>query len=138
MPKEVTKFVLDDHSDEVLEELEKKVMLALAKIGTTVEGNAKKLCPVDTGRLKNSITWATEDHYGSYDYKDNNGKSWSDKSGKPVEKQSVYIGTNVVYAARQEFGETYKHEEGHAHYLKNGATQDKDKLKKEVKKILEM
>ena len=43
------------------------------------EGYAKLKCPVDTGRLRNSITHATQDD---------------------VE----YIGTNVEYAAYVEFG----------------------------------
>lgn len=54
---------------------------ALEEIGLTAEGYAKRLCPVDTGRLRNSIT-----HIARYGAKE------------------VYIGTNVEYAAYVEMG----------------------------------
>lgn len=54
---------------------------ALEAIGITAEGYAKLLCPVDTGRLRNSIT---------HDVR---------KSEK-----AVYIGTNVEYAPYVEMG----------------------------------
>ena len=52
---------------------------ALEAIGLQAEGYAKLLAPVDTGRLRNSISHEVSD-------------------------QTVYIGTNVEYAAYQEFG----------------------------------
>lgn len=54
---------------------------ALEAIGLQAEGYAKMKCPVDTGRLRNSITHT----YDSFD-------------------QKAYIGTNVEYAAYVEFG----------------------------------
>lgn len=53
----------------------------LEEIGQVAEGYAKKACPVDTGRLRNSITHQV----------------------RPSEK-SVYIGTNVEYAPYVELG----------------------------------
>ena len=47
---------------------------ALEEIGLVTEAAAKKLCPVDTGRLRNSITHAFEDDH------------------------SIVVGTNVEYA----------------------------------------
>lgn len=55
---------------------------ALERIGSQAEGYAKSLCPVDTGRLRNSITHATDN-------------------------TSVAIGTNVEYGKYVELG-TYK------------------------------
>lgn len=49
---------------------------ALEAIGMQAEGYAKMLCPVDTGRLRNSITHSVEADGGK-----------------------VYIGTNIEYAA---------------------------------------
>lgn len=47
---------LTDNSDLVKGEMQAAVLRALEKCGMTAEGYAKKLCPVDTGNLRNSIT----------------------------------------------------------------------------------
>lgn len=54
---------------------------ALEAIGLQAEGYAKMLCPVDTGRLRNSITHTVD----------------------ATEKKAI-IGTNVEYAAYVEMG----------------------------------
>ena len=54
---------------------------ALEICGLAAEGYAKRLCPVDTGNLRNSISHAVEDHV-------------------------AYIGTNVYYAPYVEMGTT--------------------------------
>ena len=54
--------------------MEKAIKNGLEAIGLTAEGHAKKITPVDTGRLRNSISHATD-------------------------KEAAYIGTNVEYAA---------------------------------------
>ena len=64
-----------DNSKEVLEAMQQAAVRALEKCGLTAEGYAKKLCPVDTGNLRNSITHEVDD-------------------GEPA----AYIGTNVEYA----------------------------------------
>ena len=69
------------NSDDVKQELSDRIQAALTAIGLKAESYAKDLCPVDTGRLRNSITNA------------NDG-------------ESVYIGTNVEYAAFVEIGTT--------------------------------
>ena len=48
--------VVEDHTDEVIEELGLAIARALEAIGIEAESDAAKLCPVDTGRLRNSIT----------------------------------------------------------------------------------
>lgn len=73
--------VIKDNSEEVLKALPEQIEQALTAIGLTAESYAKELCPVDTGRLRNSITHAVE-------------------SGE----KAVYIGTNVEYAAFVELG----------------------------------
>ncbi len=47
---------ITDNSGEVKEEFEAACLRALETCGLTAEGCAKKLCPVDTGNLRNSIT----------------------------------------------------------------------------------
>lgn len=61
--------------------LDKAMAKALEEMGITAEAYAKKECPVDTGRLRNSITHIVQ----------------------PGEK-AVYIGTNVEYAHPVELG----------------------------------
>lgn len=72
---------LEDHSDEVYKELEAACQRALEKCGLVAEGYAKKLCPVDTGNLRNSITHMVNDG-----------------------EKAAYIGTNSEYAVYVECG----------------------------------
>lgn len=67
------------HVDEVKDALENQIALALAKVGFAAEDHVKALAPVDTGRLRASITHLVDD-------------------------RSVTIGTNVEYAKYQEAG----------------------------------
>lgn len=48
--------VIADHTDEVIEALGAGIARALEAIGIEAEGDAAAICPVDTGRLRNSIT----------------------------------------------------------------------------------
>lgn len=71
----------EDHSDEVYKELEAACQRALEKCGMVAEGYAKKLCPVDTGNLRNSITHTVIDG-----------------------EKAAYIGTNSEYGVYVECG----------------------------------
>lgn len=75
------KITLEDHSAEVYKELEAACQRALEKCGLVAEGYAKKLCPVDTGNLRNSITHTVNDG-----------------------EKAAYIGTNSEYATYVELG----------------------------------
>lgn len=68
--------VIKDNSGEFLKALPEQLEQALTAIGLTAESYAKKECPVDTGRLRNSITNAVR-----------------------ADEKAVYIGSNVEYAA---------------------------------------
>lgn len=72
---------LHDRSDEVLAALQEAAERALEKCGLVAEGYAKRLVPVDTGNLRNSITHKVD----------------------PAEP-AVYIGTDSEYAAYVELG----------------------------------
>ena len=72
---------LVDNSEEVLEALQDKVVDWLETIGEDAAGTAADKAPVDTSRLKNSISHAVVES-----------------------ENAVYIGTNVEYAPYQEFG----------------------------------
>lgn len=73
--------VFESHLGEFQDALESQIEQALSSIGLTAETYAKAACPVDTGRLRNSIAHEVE------------------TGGK-----SVVIGTNVEYAAYVELG----------------------------------
>ena len=74
-------FKVTSHRLEVETALPGAIERALETCGLAAEGYAKRLCPVDTGNLRNSISHATEEN---------------------VE----YIGTNVEYAPYVEMGTT--------------------------------
>lgn len=125
-----------DNSGKFLSELARKKILALAQIGQLAEGFAKSDCPVHTGRLKNSITWATATQYGTYSYTDDKRNSFTEASRKPDDNDAVYIGSNVVYAARQEYGDSFSHTVGKAHFLRDAATTHGTEYKTAVENIM--
>lgn len=91
-----------DNSEQVLSAMEKAIKNGLEAIGLTAEGHAKKETPVDTGRLRNSISHATDD-------------------------EAAYIGTNVEYAPYVELGARGR--KG-AHMLQKAATEHTDEYKR--------
>ena len=120
-----------DNSKQVLSAMEKGKRNALTAIGATAETHTKdnitadKL--IDTGRLRNSITYATGDYSGIGTYTDNNKKSYSDAKARNTPKDDeVGIGTNVEYAAYTELGT--QHITAH-HYLKRAVTEHQDEYK---------
>lgn len=68
----------------VLDSLNERIEMALIAIGMAAETFAKRDCPVDTGRLRNSI-------------------------GNDHDNRSVIIGSNVEYAPYQELGTSRTH-----------------------------
>lgn len=104
----------NDNTQKVKSELESRVRAALEAIGATAETYAKKGAPVDTGRLRNSISHA-------------------------VDENTVYIGTNVEYAPYQELGTSSS--EGKElikpkHFLKNAVMNHKTKYKRIINDIM--
>jgi HK97 gp10 family phage protein len=102
-------FKFTSHKDEVLEALKDNRLRGLEAVGAKAAGYADRLAPRDTGRLHNSITWATQLSEGrSYTYTDDgNGqpkKTFTDNVGGGIPDDTVVIGTNVEYAAFQEIG----------------------------------
>lgn len=118
-----------DNSKQVLSEFDKKLDMGLNAIGVSAERYAKKQCPVDTGRLRNSITYATRSYSGRGKYLDNMQNIYNDASAKGTpEKGVVYIGTNVEYAPAVEYRDV-QHHTGQAHFLKDSATQHGEEYK---------
>ena len=75
----MAKVDVKDYSKLVLSAYEQARERSLEVIGLTAEKYAKEIVPVDTGRLRNSIT-------------------------HDVDGKEVYIGTNVEYAPPVEYG----------------------------------
>ena len=122
-----------DNTEEVLNALEAAIKRGNEAIGMTAEGHAKKKCPVDTGRLRNSITYALageESHVKSY--KANKGgkdrETYTYDGTADGEKGSgVYIGTNVEYAVFVENGALGRTA---VHFLQDAATGHTDEYKR--------
>lgn len=127
-----------DNSKEYLAAFEKQLALGLRAVGEAAEGHAKKDCPVDTGRLRNSITYATNDYSGVGTYSDSNGNSYSDATatGTPP-KSEVYIGTNVEYAQYVEFRDKVAHPTGKAHFLRDAAAKHGKEYRAIIKAALQ-
>ena len=64
-----------DNSKEIANDIKSALLRGLETCGLVAEGYAKKLAPVDTGNLRNSITHTVDD-----------------------KEPAAYIGTNVEYA----------------------------------------
>ena len=88
------KTTIKDHTDEVNKALDSAIQRSLIEIGLIAEGNAKVNCPVDTGRLRNSITNEHDD-------------------------TTVYVGTNVEYATHVEIDDTKRHPVGKSHFIRD-------------------
>lgn len=73
--------VREDNREAIAEAIDQALATALEEVGLVAEGYAKRLCPVDTGRLRNSITHVTR-----------------------PDDNAVYIGTNVEYGQYVEYG----------------------------------
>lgn len=117
-----------DNSQLFIDAKNAAVARALEAIGLTAEGYAADNCPVDTGRLWNSITHATKEF---------NGKGGDDSTAMATpEDNAVYIGTNVEYAKYVETDGTKKHNVGRAHFLRDAAANHGDEYKRIAEEYL--
>jgi hypothetical protein len=118
---------IEDNTAIAKEELESVIYTILSSIGMEAEGFAKDGTPVDTGRLRNSITWATQAEEGKqFSYSDENGVVYEDAVGTGVDARTVAIGTNVEYGERiEEGGRGY----GGKHMLRNAISDHGDRYK---------
>ena len=102
-------YTYKDNTGEALAALKKAKKRGLEAIGLTAEGYAKKDTPVDTGRLRNSISHATDD-------------------------EAAYIGTNVEYAPYVELGARGRQGK---HMLQRAATEHAAEYKQIMEEALE-
>ena len=95
-------YTYKDNTGEVIAALEIAKKRGLEAIGTAAEGHAKKITPVDTGRLRNSMAHAVDD-------------------------DATYIGTNTSYAI---FVETGARGRSGVHMLQRAASEHTDEYKR--------
>lgn len=74
-------FEIKDMSAEIKAAAKEQILLGLARIGMKMQEYAAKLCPVDTGALRNTIAFKVE-----------------------PDEQAVYVGSNSEYAVYVELG----------------------------------
>lgn len=79
---EIVFDMTEDNVEETINAKDEAIRRALEAVGIQAEGHAKIKCPVDTGRLRGSISHQVGSGFDS----------------------SVYIGTNVKYAPSIEYG----------------------------------
>lgn len=127
---------LVDNSDRILREFDRKIALACELIGVEAERNAKEDCPVDTGRLRNSITYAVKEGQGLANQEPGEQADPEEyqKLTEPEEK-TVYIGTNVKYAPPVELRDV-THKSGKAHFLRDAVANHGKKYEEIAKTAL--
>lgn len=103
--------VQENNAQQIESAMDKAIAKALTMIGMKAEGNAKAICPVDTGRLRNSITNAID-----------------------TGENAVYIGTNVEYGPDVELGTSKMHQHP---YLRPAAADHADEYRAILKGCLE-
>ena len=128
-------YTYKDNTEEVLSALEKAKKRGLEAIGLVAEGHAKKKITqakaVDTGRLRNSITFAVSGESANISsYSGDHGEEGGSYSGTaPNDKEkAVYIGTGVEYAIGIETGSHRK--AGGVHFLQDAASNHSDEYKR--------
>lgn len=132
--------LVNDNTDKFLEYLNEAVVKGLTAIGIEAEKNAKKEITakgaVDTGRLRNSITYALAGEKPHVEeYRATNIKDGDEETVKaayigeaPGEKGSgVYIGSNVEYAPYVEIGTSRM---AARPFLRPAATEHSERYKK--------
>lgn len=125
--------IVFDNSPMVIEETKKQVKKGLVSWGTIAEGYAKEDAAVNTGRMRNSITWAIK---GQQSPPNTNKNSQGGADAAPDDYRTlstpaegeVYVGTNVEYAPGQELHDMV-HRSGKAHFLRDAIAKHIDEYK---------
>lgn len=105
----MSNVTVNSNADEVKNALLSQKAIVLEALGLEAQGNAideiTSMEAVDTGRLRNSITWATATGQGLPNQQGGEAAKPEDYklSGTP-EEDKVYIGTNVEYGPYIELG----------------------------------
>lgn len=90
-------IIREDNTRYIAEALNRELALALNEVGESIRDTAQGLCPVDTGRLRNSISFRLGGAGGHFGFP---GFGTSVGSGS----SQIAIGSDVPYAAYVELG----------------------------------
>lgn len=93
-----------DNSAAVQAELTKAIERALESVGMAAQAYATLLCRVDTGRLRNSITYSTAKTRSGGNNKQSGAKASSGDVTPygSAANNEIWLGTNVEYARKVE------------------------------------
>lgn len=105
--------IRENNTKTIQSALNQAIAAALEEIGLAAERFAKQETPVDTGRLRNSVTHAIS-----------------------MDEKAVYVGSNVSYAATVELGRHHPKRNG-VHMLLHAAQNHADFYRKILKKHME-
>lgn len=135
MSKINASFTLKSDKKEVLKASQEAVDRGLEAIGMRAVGYTMRDkdaggTPVDTGRLKNSMTWAVKDNYGG----DGDGNAGLSVPFEDAPTNTMVLGTNVEYAKVIEEG---GYNRKAYHMLRNALTDGADRYEKIMKANLE-
>jgi phage gpG-like protein len=105
--------IRENNTEQVASAINQALASALEEIGLAAERFAKTETPVDTGRLRSSITHAIN-----------------------MDEKAVYVGSNVEYARPVEFGTFHPKRKG-VGMLRRAASEHADFYRKILKKHME-
>lgn len=146
---------IEDHSNEYMNEVEKALDAALEAVGIHLEGEAKEELSndprrIDTGLLRNSITYALDGESAKISQYSADKESQYGKKGIPSgtysgtapkeggSDRSVMIGTNVEYAIYVHEG--YSKPDGGQvapnRFLKNAVERNREQITEYIKKAM--
>jgi len=108
----MSSYRLESNLPKVMGMFEQNKRKALDAVGLETSGRAKEITPVDTGRLRSSITWQKRD-------------------------TSVDIGTNVEYAIFVHEDLDAFHRTGEAKFLTKAVTRHEDRIRHLIKAGME-
>lgn len=134
---------IEDNTEQIIDMMEQAKEAALIECGLKAEDYAKNACPVDTGLLRNSITYALDGGsaaVGQY-HADKGNEKGSYTGQMPKEggegTRSVYIGTNVKYAIYVHEGTGGDKKKGPRPFLRDAVANHVEDYKAVIKKHLE-
>lgn len=122
------KVTVKNDISKVQGQIEKAMLRALTRAAIDVDRTAKENCPVDTGRLRASISYSVDGQEGEgFEAKENSEDIDHQIKSAPG---GAIVGTNVVYAKAIEYGHSKKAPSG---YLRRALDQNEGNIKEIIK-----
>lgn len=92
--------------NQVMGTVEEATERAALELAVRIVGQAKALCHVQTGLLRNSIMWKSPKSEGGFN--DGSGEFADKKINVKAEKYSVWVGSWTHYGPYEEYGTRYR------------------------------